>query len=97
MVDLHLRSVGLAAGMVGLQSRSGSGNQNGGSAPLKSESDNQSGGSTLEKSWSGAQVNIIKNMSYILLKYVVVFITRRVIFLVDYHPKNFDFKSLKSF
>ena len=42
MVGLHLRRVGLAAGMVGLQSRSGSGNINGGSAPLKSGSDNQS-------------------------------------------------------
>ena len=37
----------MSAGMVGLQSRSGSSNQNGGSAPLKSESDNPSGGSTL--------------------------------------------------
>ena len=53
VVDLHLRRVGLAARMVGLQSRSWSSNQNGGSAPLESESDNPSGGSTLENSWSG--------------------------------------------
>ena len=43
--------MGLAAGMVGLQSRSGSGNQNDGAAPLKTRSDNQSGGSALEKSY----------------------------------------------
>ena len=54
MVSLRLRKLGLAARMVGLQSRNGSGNQNGGSAPLKNGSDNQSGGSTLEKSWSGS-------------------------------------------
>ena len=54
VVDLHLRSVGLAAGMVGLQSRSGSGNINGGSAPVKSGSDNQSGRSALEKCGSGS-------------------------------------------
>ena len=54
VVGLDLRRVGLAAGMVDLQSISGSGNQNGGSAPLKSGSDNQGGGSTLEKSWSGS-------------------------------------------
>ena len=47
VVDLHLRSVGLAAGMVGLQSKSGSGNINGRSALEKCGSDNQSGGSVL--------------------------------------------------
>ena len=48
--------MGLAAGMVSLQSRSWSGNQNGGCTrtPLKSGSDNQSGGSGLEKSGSGS-------------------------------------------
>ena len=46
--------MGLAARMVGLQSRSGSGNMNCGSAPFKSGSDNQSGVSALEKSGSGS-------------------------------------------
>ena len=56
-VHVHLRIVGLAAIMVGMQSRSGSVNQNCGSTPLKSGSDNQNGGSALEKSgscgWNG--------------------------------------------
>ena len=60
MVGLHLRRVGLAARMVGKQSRSGSGNQNDGYTPLKSGSDNQNGGSALEKSgsrgWNGESV-----------------------------------------
>ena len=49
VVDLHLRRVGLSAGMVGLQSRSGSGNQNGGSALKKSGSVSWNGGSAIYK------------------------------------------------
>ena len=54
VAGLYLRRVGLTTRVVGLQSRSGFGNQNGGSAPLKSWSDNRSGESAFEKTGSGS-------------------------------------------
>ena len=55
VVDLHLRRVGLAAGMVGRNLEVGPATRMVGvRTPLKSGSDNQGGGSTLEKSWFGS-------------------------------------------